>query len=494
MSAERSSSPEAAIATDLSLITLPVEILCMTLTWLDPVSLIAASQTSRSLRNIIKPTRNDFVQRLLALELLPEFGGIVPLFRARDNAMTPPLHSREWRRNKYACCVCLKLRSHMWFDNHSILRLGMRKPPPGSREATKLTDWEPLQLRDPAVRWRHAQRRAAEEEELRQPNRVIYHRFCTGADVMAGNYMRVNFGPIDQRAGEAERMLCGTERHKRACNSCRFLRGDWNHARLMIGSPPTVVIKSRHVVLPHILERKFPGLLEFLHERHPDKLSPPKIQYNNWGGWQEHHRNKAWSLFTVRCSSCSQWQELAGFGFSISLWRTVHHVMAHGPVPCNKCLQRKDPSAWQSKIWATASKMAAEVREAMANRLIFGWDMVYNDFQQGKLVHYNASFGDRILCVSPWKVPTPTGWRLKDSFIPELRVRLGYLRSFIRDTLTDELRVELVQSWFKVWLKEYELYEEAYIYMSKVHALIVDEPAILDDYVRERDPYGLSTS
>lgn len=43
---------------------------------------------------------------------------------------------------RYACSICLRLRGHTHFDNHSILRLRTPKPPPSSRAATKLTSWK----------------------------------------------------------------------------------------------------------------------------------------------------------------------------------------------------------------------------------------------------------------------------------------------------------------------------------------------------------------
>ncbi|KAK0752607.1 hypothetical protein B0T18DRAFT_405207 [Schizothecium vesticola] len=71
------------------LLSIPVKVLCAIFVLLDSISIIATSQTSRALRTIIDPTRHDFVQRLLVLELLPEYGGIVPRFRSRDSSIAP---------------------------------------------------------------------------------------------------------------------------------------------------------------------------------------------------------------------------------------------------------------------------------------------------------------------------------------------------------------------------------------------------------------------
>ncbi|KAK0751779.1 hypothetical protein B0T18DRAFT_426371 [Schizothecium vesticola] len=76
-----------------------------------------------------------------------------------------------------------------------------------------------------------------------------------------------DYGPADKSAEEVEKALCGTERHKRACNPCRHLRGDWNHPGRALGRPDAPVVKSRQVSRHYILERYFPGLLDFLHNK-----------------------------------------------------------------------------------------------------------------------------------------------------------------------------------------------------------------------------------
>lgn len=497
------------------LLSMPFEVLCAIVLLLDPISLIAASQTSRALRTFIDPTRHDFIQRLLALELLPESGGIVPLLRARDSAITPPMGSPEWRRNKYACSLCLKLRSHMWFDNHSILRLRLRKPQPGSPEATKLTTWESPEMRDPATRWKRAQRRAAEERERLAPERAAYHRYCTGADfptstLVKYNPLRINwdfdFGPADMHAEDAEKALCGTERHKRACNHCRYLRGDWSHPGLALGRPGAPIVKSRHVPFPHVFERHFPGFLDFLYERNPDPvLSPPKAYPRLFKhfNYNSNHRHDMWTQYTAYCGSCSQWQELAGFGYYASymneipmvpLDRPKHQPPIPWPTCCNQCSQKEDRSAFTQRASGTAIQVANVALCAVTERLTYGWDGLLRHFEVHPLKPFRRT-GESILSGLPSNPGThQTPFRtlmFDESILPDLRIRLEKVRSFFRDGVPDRVRYEYVSNYFKLWIEDYELNEAVYLQMKKAVAMIKEQPGIVELYLSEREPYRL---
>jgi hypothetical protein len=495
------------------LFSMPVEVLCAIVVLLDPISLIAASQTSRALRTFIEPTRHDFIQRLLALELLPESGGIVPLLRARDSAITPPMGSPEWRRNKYACSLCLKLRSHTWFDNHSILRLRLRKPPPGSPEATKLTTWEPFDVRDPATRWKRAQRRAAEEKERLVSERATYHRYCTGADfptstLVKYNPFRINwnfdFGPADKHAEDVEKALCGTERDKRACNHCRHQRGDWSHPGLALGRPDAPIVKSRQVPFPHLFERHFPGFLDFLYKLNPDPaLSPPKTHARHFKNYNLNHRHDMWTQYTAYCGSCLQWQEVAGFGYytyymkevpMVPLDRPKHQPPIPWPTSCNQCSQKEDPSAFTQRASGAAIQVANAALDAVTDRLTCGWNCLFRDFGNYSLGRFHRA-GKRIMSGLPSNPPTletpaPT-LILDESIIPDLRIRLEQLRSFFRDEVPDRIRDEYVSNFFKVWLEDYELNEAVYLQMKKATAMIKEQPGIVELYFSEREPYRL---
>ncbi|KAK0617765.1 hypothetical protein B0T14DRAFT_433602 [Immersiella caudata] len=497
-------SPSASGALPLS--TLPTEVLCVIIAHLDPISLIAVSQTSRLFRTIISPSHNDFVQRLLALELLPQYGGIVPLFRARDNALTPPWDDPIWHANKYACCVCHRLRSHMWFDNHSILRLGTRKPPPGSREATKITDWEPLELRDPAVRWKRIQRRAAEEEELLGPERRVYRRFCNGADNMDGTLMRPDFQPIDRRAEQAEMMVCGRERHKRACNECRQRRGDFEHQKTVMGIGGAPVLRSRKIAFPDAFERHLPGFIDFLLERTPDPaLLPPRPYPRVFKVWHDERRDEPWTMYTAYCVSCSEWQELAAFRHYIPwamddparpvMFGREPNLRGRWPAPCNKCAQEAS-FTFPSQVTNEAISLAKSLLPGIKQRLVFGWNMLYEDFKYADRLAGFPAASERILSGLPY-VANPENRhdirkviQINEDVLPVLRSRIWDVRAFMKE-LPSDTHGQIVDSWFRLWLEDYELNDACYVRMLKVIKLLEASDYLLPTYFQERDPYRL---
>ncbi|KAK4447169.1 hypothetical protein QBC34DRAFT_410041 [Podospora aff. communis PSN243] len=510
-------SPANTGGTELTeLSTLPTEVLCVIISHLDPISLIAIAQTSRAFRTIVSPSRDDFVQRLLALELLPEFGGIVPIFRGRDNALTPPWNCPEWRTNKYACSLCLKLRSHTWFDNHSILRLGMRKPPPGSREASKTTDWEPLELRNPAVRWKRIQQRAAAEEEELRSERQAYRCFCTGADNMDGTLMRVDFQPIDKRAEEAEMLLCGRERYKRACVDCRWKRGDWRHPHVQNGSPDVPVVKSRQIPVPDAFERHFPGFINFIQSvlGLPASTCPsPKPYPRIFKVWQEDRRKDLWTLYTAPCHRCSRWQEFSAFRhYLIGPKMRPSDDLLDEPNPmwvwpdlCNQCAHESSPSAFPRQLTKVALQLAKSVLSGIEYRLCFGWNILRRDFRNGKLKRFSASASKRLLSDLPYtdvlmSTGVPSGEARiqigEDSDV--LRVldsRIKDVRTFLQDEIPGEVHQSLVTSWFQIWLEDHELNVKCYKRMQAVTRCLENPGGfeLLQAYFHEVDPYSLGS-
>ncbi|KAK0622828.1 hypothetical protein B0T14DRAFT_564243 [Immersiella caudata] len=239
-------------------------------------SLISLSQSSRWFRTLIQPSRENFVRRLLALELLPE-------------------ESPEWRANKHACLSCMKLRNHMCFDNGSILSLRMRKPLPGSREAARLeeTDWQSFNRGE---RQKRERKRAAQERQSLNMEREGYHFYCN-----AGYRLTDAF---ENQALLAELRISGTERYKRTCIECKLARS----------SLQTAVFKSREVPFTDALERHFPGLGDFLHEHTPETglalLSRPLLLIESE---RQDRTHMPCLLYTAFCGACQRWYKLAGF-------------------------------------------------------------------------------------------------------------------------------------------------------------------------------------
>ncbi|KAK3998216.1 hypothetical protein QBC44DRAFT_386574 [Cladorrhinum sp. PSN332] len=185
----------------LLLCLLPPELLCLIIWHLDPIALIALSQTSKASRAIIKPTSHDFKKRLLALELLPNFCGLAPVHSPRGIYPSVLIELEEWRKLRHACCGCIKLPPHYMFDQRAMRKVTFRKPSPGSVEANRMlrTDWEPLSH---AARWRRIHDRGRAE----RINTEVERMQCATAE-------------------EEERYMSGTSRQKRRCNECKFKQG-----------------------------------------------------------------------------------------------------------------------------------------------------------------------------------------------------------------------------------------------------------------------------
>ena len=161
------------------LATLPVELLHCVFRQLDPVALIAASQTCTHFRSIIQPAQKHFAERLLALEIEPEHGGPGLTYFARENRLDPDWNEEIWNDMCWACTHCLRLLPHVAFDNHSILRLKNRKPKPGSpaaKRSSSVTTWEPVERRAlSAKEMRRKRAIVAEEREQEKLLRKQYH-------------------------------------------------------------------------------------------------------------------------------------------------------------------------------------------------------------------------------------------------------------------------------------------------------------------------------
>lgn len=247
---------------------------------LDPIGLISLSQTGRFYRQLINPSRKEQIERLLALECLPEYGGErqVILYPDSDEAVAgPDWHRDAWpEHHRWACAVCLRLLPHNHFDNHSLLRRRYRKPGLGSPEATPLTSWEP-----------GSGRRAGQNARSRQ--------------------QRQNDPPRDPQQ-------LGWARARRKCNECMFQRGEYGHlTRTRSGYPhctPEVPIQvSRRLVFNSVFDRYFPGLEASL-EAGPRPFPLRKDTLTQAG-----IREETWTMYMVRCSGCQRWQEQRAFRF-----------------------------------------------------------------------------------------------------------------------------------------------------------------------------------
>ncbi|KAK0707959.1 hypothetical protein B0H67DRAFT_325276 [Lasiosphaeris hirsuta] len=491
--------------------TLPTETLCTIVTYLDPVSLISLSQTSRAFRLLISPDHSHFVQRLLALELLPKFGGIAPRFRSRDNNLTPPWDDAVWQFNKYACAKCLRLRSHMMFDNHSILRLKLRKPPPNSYEANKLTDWEPLELRDKPAHFRRAEARANEERKASIELRLHYQwafegRYPTQWGSPPGwpgtegrhPFERVNQDLVDARVEIAEQPLCGTARHKRLCNSCRVLV--WQYARPTsshLGPPREPIVKSRKLRFHDAFSRCFPGLLDPLPS---DKL--PRL----YKVGRESGKDCLFTLYTAPCQSCQVWHEITAYRvYPESPEWTPHGLTSlesrcEGlwPVWCNRCIIRKiGRKELAGRLSHEATGLAERSLRETQLRLNFGWPFLFGDFYENN----GGSLG-KLHPLAAREILDGLGFEVNNALVntvefsstsmPDLLRRVHRFRQFIYHEAAPDVRENMMQSWFRMWAEDYELNAACFFRTLDIIKKISEDESLLLNYALERTLYRAS--
>ncbi|KAL2133215.1 hypothetical protein VTI74DRAFT_2724 [Chaetomium olivicolor] len=461
----------------------PVEVLQQITSWTDPIALVALSQTSRTWRALINPLPHDFARRLLALELLPEYGGLVPRFDEVNSKVIPPFDSHEWKTARYACCGCMKLRTHMMFNNHALLRRPFRKPPPGSIESenSAVTDWEPV---EPRLRPRRIYERAARvaQEGRDQIKTIVASYYEPPATSWARSWTRE-----EDIARVADRFLAGNARHKRRCLECMYQHGHWiTRRRPARGSEEVPVAVSRQLRLTDLCEMYFPGLIERL----------PQGQVPRF--WTL--KSFLATLTVVRCPSCAIWQEQGAF----RQWTTprVEFYLPFnkpmGEMICNHCYldSHKDATQLAQELAEGLVKVLRERLESTRFRLGDGWTLIHEDFnsrnqnRSGPLSKHKA-FGEELLDGLKWVDPRRRGIIIEDHDLPDLRRRVHRYRQFIYNEVDAKTREQYVQKWFQIWLEDYDLCEDQYRWLKQQIALFEKNPNLILDYVLERLPYRI---
>ncbi|KAJ6537734.1 hypothetical protein B0H19DRAFT_1270148 [Mycena capillaripes] len=143
---------------------------------------------------------------------------------------------------------------HTRFPNQDILRLRRRKPLPGSREAERLAEWEPLSGANAKTRGLPIQECA--QRQLKEAERAAA---CIRPDWV--NWHHSDAEAIDKRNAAIEAILGSTQSARQRCNECHFKRGDFaRHTRANAGSAAVPMVKNRRLQLVTPLERLFPDL------------------------------------------------------------------------------------------------------------------------------------------------------------------------------------------------------------------------------------------
>ncbi|KAK6819427.1 hypothetical protein PG987_015910 [Apiospora arundinis] len=297
--------------------SLPVEIQCCIFRHLDPITLIAFSQTSTHYRRVISPSKRNYAERLLALELLEEHGGVTSIFRPRHNVISPDWRDPACDSMRWACTACLRLLPHTAFGNHFLLGLGYRKPEPDSPAAAEQTvsSWEPS--RD-ARYWQALKRYKQRPDVVFEQKRLRrqysgasgrdYLRYATARDAEYYGTALPRRMNLTQPAGfqpshielekaweemgqftlEYERRNAGYKRHLRRCLECNWRRA----ASYTSGAGSTGTS---------------PG------SQPPLNNEPPAHSARVFAIYREDPYDYPFTLHMARCPGCTRWQELRAF-------------------------------------------------------------------------------------------------------------------------------------------------------------------------------------
>lgn len=299
----------------------PPEVLCEVIKRLNPISLIRLSQANSFLRQMIKPGKREWVEYLLAIECTKEYGGGLPVFQRHNHFLKAEETDKRWQGIRWACTGCMKLLSHIHFDNHSLLKVGYRKPIPGTPAADGiLTSWT---ITSYGKKWGRKLFNEMSDEQLwhRRHYGTRQNHLAKWADKdkmweYAERVFAVGVNPFhdadeptlyDFMLNVEEMGLdrWGTKRHLRKCNECQYQAnqlGSENVGRH--GSAAVPIQTSRKILFGSAIERFLPGYLSHI------QYEPPRCRYTNSAG---NPFNQSWSMYMVRCPGCQQWQELREF-------------------------------------------------------------------------------------------------------------------------------------------------------------------------------------
>lgn len=310
---------------------------------LDPVGLISLRQTNRHFLKIIKPQRQQFIERLLALECLPGHGGsLLPFTKCHGRPLwSDPGVLKTQTRPRWACTGCKRLLPYYHFQYKFLAEVIWQKPPTATPAIRTITSWEPGLGRIaravtpltplPADGGRSIQDRynlivgdilAISPNELF--NQIRNHNLDSFEGMHYGDFLRlITYSPENIRNLflwnlVSMRSSFGSSRHHRKCNACQYESHVFNNATIashdgMFGTErfPIISIEIHMIISP--LDRYFPGVLDTMQQGRPSKRFYQGVQH-------------PWTLWMARCPRCTKWQELrafrigAGAGYWFQAW------------------------------------------------------------------------------------------------------------------------------------------------------------------------------
>ncbi|KAH6983183.1 hypothetical protein BKA56DRAFT_643241 [Ilyonectria sp. MPI-CAGE-AT-0026] len=453
----------------VSLEELPTELQCSIVRLLDPIGLISISQASTHFRRLIEPKKKYFVERLLGLEILDKHGG-------------PSPDGMEKNGVRYAgqCTDCLRLLPHQYFDNHSVLRLGYRKPIPGSLASIAITSWEPDgHIRRPRRHLRNGETQAASLSE-----RTLRKRYfvCVTAGQGSQGFVGVTSATtlelfkrcaisgfedmslvefekltvaqklqmFDNNALAIELERCGNKRHLRRCNECRYLRGQLKPRPNGYGGTAKVpIVASRQVVFANHLDRWFPGFSNCLENKRPTP----------------------WTMYMVRCPGCACWKEIRDFRFATGTRRGTQTWDSRDITDCNRCFARANGHQCLNKVLLDRIQHLIRIQLAvLSHQLNSSWGKLnteYNSEIKHILRHMPCSrlgFFD-IVSYTDWKDlwertkrQGDTGWAGED-----------------------------MDAWYEGWIRDFDDVEAHWRWLMACRDELEESAGVLAEWALSRD-------
>ncbi|VUC32284.1 unnamed protein product [Clonostachys rosea] len=334
--------------------SLPVEILRCVIRLVDPIGVVSLAQANSYFRRIIDPGEWELVERLLQLETILEYGGKLSLPGAGSKLQSATRAAASSRDIdlvglRWACVGCMRLLSHIHFDNHSLLKLKFRKPVSGTPAYYPITSWD--LPRYPS--W--ARPRGSKSSKTRDDQTPIDTPQLNPDDDSDGWEGDLQEAMTVLDLSEAfrkkrELMRWGAKRHLRRCNECRFQMGHIGRQRSpLTGSMEIPIQMSRRVLFADTIERYFPGYLAMLGKERP-LPAPPALRWLN-----PSQTGHSWSMCMLRCSGCGIWQEWRAFIFANGVpnlpgidypLNGAHVQLSSDLTHCNHCTAERQGRDW----------------------------------------------------------------------------------------------------------------------------------------------------
>lgn len=516
-----------------SLPDLPAELVLGIARLLDPVGLVSLNQTNTQFRRLITIGKRQLVERLLQLECTEEHGGGTPTLRVRDQILDPAFSEEEWGNFRWACSRCLLLRSHVHFDNHSILRLQNRKPIAGSPAAEPVSTWEPS-LRG-KVWGRKAWKPISYEERIvRLRYRLAVHPYETyyppflhrwtveelravgmqGFDHVDDNQYQhmcsiVKDAIFDRNLFDIELVTCGSKRHNRMCNECRYQSGQ---LRVQLGdkrgTPTFPIMTSRQVHFASAHDRFFPGLPDFLGMPEP-RLYLPIGEIGQIGDTfvmgPVGLYTRPWTMYMARCSGCESWQEMRAFrlgGYEAwwnpkldaQLWNDEEFAIEDlYEIICNGCYARKYGKLALGRLlgeflgWVVCEN----ARRYLEAQLCWGW-FALEGVVPKLPSEYRKQVRSILKNVNGRKIRSWDGDDFSYMDIATLKLRHREFVNVCREGLATSHNKAIGELfcdfWFNTWFYAYDRLEAEWFWMTAYTAKARENPEALAEWALGRDP------